>query len=67
MSDFQFMTFELAADAWDWLDGHGFLQRANRHPGLHLEFQHSDGRWVIMFYPESETGPQETELKIFDS
>jgi predicted RNA binding protein YcfA (HicA-like mRNA interferase family) len=60
-----FKTFELAADAWDWLDAAGFQQRTNAFAGPHLEFEHRDGRWVVMFSPESETGPQDTEIKIF--
>jgi hypothetical protein len=60
-----FETFELAADAWDWLDTNGFLQsEANKALGQ-LNFEHADGRRAIMYLPQDETGDQETELKIF--
>lgn len=65
--DVVFESFELAADAWDWLDANGFMLRLSAKldfPG-HLEFDHPDGRWAIMYLPPHEDGDQETELKIF--
>ncbi len=67
MNDPIFKSFDLAADAWEWLDASGFLLRAKLHPGPHLEFEHHDGRWAVLLSPESESGPQDTELKIYGS
>ena len=57
----KFESFELAADAWDWLDDNGFVQRTSEH----REFDHPDGRWAILFPPEEEGSGEETEVKIF--
>lgn len=49
------------------VDENGFVHlAANSHDFPdHLEFDHPDGRWAIMFLTAGEQGDQETELKIF--
>lgn len=62
-----FEVFPLSADAWDYLEAYGFVQRGANELDFphHLEFDHPEGHWAIMYLPESEQGDQETELKIY--
>lgn len=56
-----FETFELEADAWDFLYDGGFVARLDNH----REFDHTDGRYAVLI-PGVEHDP-ETEVKIFRS
>ena len=60
-SDVQFETFPIAADAYDWLDAMGFVQDRS----VHTRFVHGDGRAAELILPATESGDQETEIKIY--
>lgn len=54
----EFVTFELEADAWDYLYENGFVARLSNH----REFDRADGTWAVLI-PGDERDP-ETEVKL---
>lgn len=65
VAEVRYEIFDLAADAFDWLDENCFRQCVVQPTVGQLDFEHRDGRRAILFLPPDEIGDQESEVRIF--